>query len=314
MTLDEYQRRAAATAVYPHAGKNFPAYPLLGLAGEIGETTRALMAFHPDLFQAVVPFGTLPVDELTACRYALEAVVRTGRIAEVAKKAYRDRGGETRLHPEDCLALIRLFRSLGALAAHAEATLISGEAALYEEPGSSADEPFKACRPIVREVGDIAWYLSALQCSLNLDASEVAAANLEKLASRKANGNLNGSGDDRWSLRRAPRAGILRPSTPTDQERGRPPMPTHIRPTQGSDTRMYSPDSDLAWVYGPLIAAAFDGLMADRGARARRDPPRPPRLREGSRRRSRRLPPLPRGGPQDHRPRRRGPPPRRHRP
>lgn len=39
-------------------------------------------------------------------------------------------------------------------------------------------------------------------------------------------------------------------------------MPTHFRPAQGSDTRMYSPDSDLAWLFGPIAAEAFDDLMA----------------------------------------------------
>ena len=48
-----------------------------------------------------------------------------------------------------------------------------------------------------KELGDVAWYLAALSTELGLTLEEVMAANLEKLASRKARGVLGGSGDDR---------------------------------------------------------------------------------------------------------------------
>lgn len=50
---------------------------------------------------------------------------------------------------------------------------------------------------IIKEFGDVLWYISALSLYLNVPLSEVAQGNLEKLAKRKQQGTLNGSGDNR---------------------------------------------------------------------------------------------------------------------
>jgi NTP pyrophosphatase (non-canonical NTP hydrolase) len=47
------------------------------------------------------------------------------------------------------------------------------------------------------ELGDVLWYLSALCSELGISLADVAAANLEKLASRKARGVIQGNGDNR---------------------------------------------------------------------------------------------------------------------
>jgi len=48
-----------------------------------------------------------------------------------------------------------------------------------------------------KELGDVLWYVSALAADLDLDLDDVAAANLEKLRSRRARGVIVGSGDNR---------------------------------------------------------------------------------------------------------------------
>ena len=50
---------------------------------------------------------------------------------------------------------------------------------------------------LVKEMGDVLWYLSAMASELKVDFSEVAKANVEKLAKRERENKLHGSGDNR---------------------------------------------------------------------------------------------------------------------
>ena len=52
-------------------------------------------------------------------------------------------------------------------------------------------------REIVKELGDVMWYLAGIARYLDVDLSEVAEGNIEKLASRKQRGVISGSGDNR---------------------------------------------------------------------------------------------------------------------
>lgn len=50
---------------------------------------------------------------------------------------------------------------------------------------------------IVKELGDVLWYVNSLAHLLGTNLSDVAEQNLAKLASRKARGVLGGKGDNR---------------------------------------------------------------------------------------------------------------------
>lgn len=50
---------------------------------------------------------------------------------------------------------------------------------------------------LVKELGDVLWYLSQIASHLDVDLSVVAEGNLEKLFSRQKRGKLVGSGDNR---------------------------------------------------------------------------------------------------------------------
>ena len=50
---------------------------------------------------------------------------------------------------------------------------------------------------LIKELGDVLWYIANLADELSVSLDDVANINLEKLAQRKANNTLHGSGDNR---------------------------------------------------------------------------------------------------------------------
>lgn len=59
------------------------------------------------------------------------------------------------------------------------------------------DISHEAREEIKKELGDILWQLSGLCSVMNFDLEDVARTNLEKLASRKRRGVIDGNGDNR---------------------------------------------------------------------------------------------------------------------
>ena len=50
---------------------------------------------------------------------------------------------------------------------------------------------------IKSEIGDCLWYIAVLASDFNIKLSDIASSNLEKLANRKKNNTIHGSGDAR---------------------------------------------------------------------------------------------------------------------
>lgn len=90
-----------------------------------------------------------------------------------------------------------------------DATLISQVFGLVGESGEVAEKFKKLIRDkngvltdedkaeILKELGDILWYINSVSHLLGSDLEEVAARNLDKVLSRKDRGVTQGSGDNR---------------------------------------------------------------------------------------------------------------------
>lgn len=80
---------------------------------------------------------------------------------------------------------------------------LCGEAGeIAEKVGKSIRGDFSLSDPaikesIAKEIGDVLWYCAACAHNLGLPLSDIATANLAKLASRQQRGVIQGSGDDR---------------------------------------------------------------------------------------------------------------------
>jgi len=75
---------------------------------------------------------------------------------------------------------------------------------LTGESGEVADKIKKSIRDgnslgddVAKELGDVLWYLSVLSHALGYSLDDVALMNMNKLNKRKAEGKLQGSGDNR---------------------------------------------------------------------------------------------------------------------
>lgn len=77
--------------------------------------------------------------------------------------------------------------------------------ALNGEAGEFAEKVKKAWRDltplnvdeVIKELGDVLWYIDAAAKDMGRTLEEVASMNLDKISSRRARGVLGGSGDNR---------------------------------------------------------------------------------------------------------------------
>ena len=66
---------------------------------------------------------------------------------------------------------------------------------IIRDGSDSKDE--KLVSEIKAEIGDCLWYIAVLANDFNIKLSDIASANIEKLATRKSKGTIHGSGDNR---------------------------------------------------------------------------------------------------------------------
>lgn len=108
---------------------------------------------------------------------------------------YQARVASTAIYPDSGtgspLALAYVGLGLG------EAGEIQGKIKkiLRDEPGMKPSDGNRVA--IMKELGDLLWYVARTASELSLDLDSVAELNLNKLADRRERGVLQGSGDDR---------------------------------------------------------------------------------------------------------------------
>lgn len=101
---------------------------------------------------------------------------------------YQEAARNTAVYPAD-MGLI--YTTLGLVGE-------SGEVAEKVKKMIRDGKTLKECRAdLVKELGDVLWYVANVAHELNITLEEVASRNIEKLQSRKKRDKLHGDGDDR---------------------------------------------------------------------------------------------------------------------
>ncbi len=105
---------------------------------------------------------------------------------------YQDSARATALYPQEVRILYPTLKLAGEAGEVAEKL---GKLMRDESYVPGAPLSVEQTEALAAELGDVLWYVANLAADLGLDLERVAAANLEKLASRKARGVIHGSGD-----------------------------------------------------------------------------------------------------------------------
>jgi len=163
MNFNEYQINAGKTAIYPNRSSNL-VYTVLGLCGEVGEVAEKLEYLIVEAYDQFDEDEQLVMVDL---HNALTDMIDSGRQAERLKKVIRD-GNRS-----DTAVLIRAISKVNS-----KITPVFHDS-------------------FTKELGDILWYLSQAAWELGVKFADLAKWNLNKLAVRKEENKLHGSGDDR---------------------------------------------------------------------------------------------------------------------
>lgn len=106
---------------------------------------------------------------------------------------YQDLASQTALYPRPDDGSFPPYPALG-LTGEAGEVAEKVKKAIRDDGGEITEERRAA---LIKELGDVLWYVAAMCSELDVGMGEVATSNLEKLFGRKQRGTIKGSGDDR---------------------------------------------------------------------------------------------------------------------
>lgn len=106
---------------------------------------------------------------------------------------YQEKASQTAIYPNKNSITGLMYCTLGMCG---EAGEVSERVKkLYRDHDGAISEDMK--KDIIKELGDVLWYLSGIAKELNISLDEIATTNIEKLFSRKERDMLHGEGDNR---------------------------------------------------------------------------------------------------------------------
>lgn len=114
-----------------------------------------------------------------------------GKEASLTFEEYQEESRKTAIYPDKDSNFA--FPALGLAGESGEVSKLIYRV-LRDEEGKINEE---RRQKLLKELGDVLWYMSNLATELGLSLDEIAKKNLEKLASRQERGVLRGSGDER---------------------------------------------------------------------------------------------------------------------
>ncbi|HKI58778.1 MAG TPA: nucleoside triphosphate pyrophosphohydrolase family protein [Trueperaceae bacterium] len=107
---------------------------------------------------------------------------------------YQDRARSTAIYPEAARVLYPTLKLAGEAGEVAEKL-----GKLMRDEGLAPGDALSPAQrdALAKEIGDVLWYVANLAGDLGLSLEAIGQGNLEKLASRRDRGMLQGSGDER---------------------------------------------------------------------------------------------------------------------
>lgn len=106
---------------------------------------------------------------------------------------YQKQAMKTAVHTSNDFVEAFLYRTLGLMGEAGE--VAEKVKKIVRDKGGKLNDTDK--QEIIKEMGDVLWYLQAISEYLGVPFDEVARVNIEKLHSRQLRQKLHGSGDNR---------------------------------------------------------------------------------------------------------------------
>lgn len=150
---------------------------------------------NDDAYEAALDTEEAYADEVMAAEEAMAEKFLAAMAADVGDRQWRD----ANQYQRQCLTTAKMdtvdtwYFALGLAGEVGE--VVDHVKKLYRDDNNELTRD--RYDKLVKELGDVSWYLAVLSASIGVDLGDVFATNVNKLKDRHARGRLHGDGDDR---------------------------------------------------------------------------------------------------------------------